>query len=157
MLEIYIIYICAVIAIAALILTIVLSVILLVSKKEKRRQMKKIKTAAVISALSFPLMAAATIYLQHITIIEPIYTEYEIPDLTGLSYAECKTAFTVLFDLTIWDMQYSSEYPEGEIISQLPEGGIIIKKPFGSNSNIEIRCVISKGSEPDSPEKRSDT
>ena len=139
------IYICAVIAIAALILTIVLSVILLVSKKEKRRQMKKIKTAAIVSALTFPLMAAATIYLIIHATIDPVL-DYEIPDLTGLSYAECKTAFTGLFDLTIWDMQYSSEYPEGEIISQLPESGIIIKKPFDSN-NIEIRCVISKGSE----------
>ena len=140
------IYICAVIAIAALILTIVLSVILLVSKKEKRRQMKKIKTAAIVSALSFPLMAAAAIYLIIHTPIDPVFIDCEIPDLTGLSYAECKTAFTGLFDLTIWDMQYSSEYPEGEIISQLPESSII-KIPFGSNSNIEIRCVVSKGSE----------
>ena len=126
------IYICAVIAIAALILTIVLSVILLVSKKEKRRQMKKIKTAALVSALSFPLMAAATIYLIIHTSIDPVI-DCVIPDLTGLSYVECKTAYTGLFDLTIWDMQYSSEYPEGEIISQIPEGGII-KKPFDSNN-----------------------
>ncbi|MCH5193678.1 MAG: PASTA domain-containing protein [Oscillospiraceae bacterium] len=145
------IYICAVIAIAALILTIVLSVILIVSKKEKRRQMKKIKTAAVVSALTFSLMAAATIYLSLNIIIEPIYVDYEIPDLTGLSYGECKTAYTGLFDLTIRDMQYSSEYPEGAIISQIPEGGII-KRPFGSNSNIEILCFVSKGKESDNTE-----
>ena len=136
-----------------------LSVILIVSGKEKRRQMKKIKSAALAAALTFPLMAAATIYLQHITLIHIYidYIDYEIPDLTGLPYGECKTAYTGLLDLYVRDMEYSSEYPEGAIISQRPESGAIYTRRADSNSNIEIQCVVSKGSEPDSPEEGGNT
>ena len=142
--EIYI-CVCAVIAIAALILTIVLSVILLVSKKEKRRQMKKIKTAGVISALIFPLMAAATIYSWSTFTSDPISWDYYIPDLTGLPYEECKIAYTSFIDISAADMVYSSEYPEGVIISQSLESGTYsMPQPYYVFS---MQCVVSKGSE----------
>ena len=150
-----IIYIFAVIAIIASVLTIVLSVILIVSKKANSRQMDKITFAAVVSALTAPLMAAAWMFLSIYSTTDLISWDYRIPDLTGLPYEECKIAFVSFIDLSVSDMEYSSEYPEGAIISQSLESGTY-QMPT-PHYVFSMQCVVSKGAEADSSEKGADT
>ena len=133
-------------ALAALVLTIVLAVILIVSKKEKRRQMKKIKIAVCISAVLIPVMITATIFSSQDVIIcvLPVMEDIELPDLTGMGYKECKTAYSNLFDLSVESMEYSSEYPEGAIISQRPKSGIYQNRA-DSDYKLTVQCVVSAG------------
>ena len=135
----------AVIAVVALVLTIKLSVVLISSGKENRQQMTKTKIKAVVSALCVPLMAAAAICSWDAFPSDPISWDYNIPDLTGLPYEECKIAYTSFIDISASDMVYSSEYPEGTIISQSLESGTYqMPQPYYVFS---MQCVVSKGSE----------
>ena len=136
----------AFLALASLVLTIVLAVILIVSKKEKRRQMKKTKIVVCISAVLIPVMITSTIISSRDVIIcvLPVMEDIELPDLTGMGYKECKTAYSHLFDLSVERMEYSSEYPEGMIISQRPESGIYQMRA-DSDQNLTVQCVVSAG------------
>ena len=129
----------ALLAFWALIATVVLAIILIV-KKEKRRQMKKTKIAAVVSALLVPIMSFISVGNWYVAtrcvIIEPVCW---MPDLVGLNYDECKSAYDGWFELII-EEEYSYEYPKGVIIWQDTAPNSIIYSP-----GKEVRCAVSKG------------
>lgn len=47
----------------------------------------------------------------------------QMPDIVGYSYQEVKTVYEESFSVTVGSQEYSSEYPEGAIISQKPAAG----------------------------------
>lgn len=65
----------------------------------------------------------------------------KMPKLVGYSYQEVKTYFANSFkDITVESQEYSSEYPEGAIISQTPAEGrdYLVGK-------VEVKVTVSKG------------
>lgn len=115
---------------------------LIIAKKEKRRQMKKVKIIAVISAIIVTVIAAKEIY----AFINPPpppppppYIE-KMPNITGLSYKECKEKYSEKFDLVVEEKQWSFDYPEDAIIEQTPSVGS--EYLVGRTT---VKCMISKG------------
>lgn len=99
---------------------------LIIAKKEKRKQMKKVKIAAVISALIAVVMGSKIIY-DYINRPPPppphppgYGTVEKMPNIIGLSYKECKEKYSDKFDLVVEEELYSFDYPEGVIIEQKP-------------------------------------
>lgn len=133
-----------VIAITALIVMLVCIIKLIAAKKEKRRQMKKAKIAAVISAIIVAVIASAAIYFYIILPppppppMPPIVGK--MPDLIGLSYAECKENYSDKFEIVVEEEQYSFEYPKGAIIEQDPFEGT--EYLIGRTT---VKCFISRG------------
>lgn len=64
----------------------------------------------------------------------------QMPDLVGYSYQEVKTYWADYFNVEVEDQTYSSEKPEGAIISQKPEAGrdYLVGKAT-------VKVVVSKG------------
>ncbi len=64
----------------------------------------------------------------------------KMPDIVGYSYQEVKTYYAEFFDVTVDSQEYSSDYPEGAIISQEPVEGrdYLIGKAT-------VKVVVSKG------------
>lgn len=133
-------YIFAAIAVIALAVTLVLIIRLIIAKKEKRAEMAKSKLAAVVFALLVPLSAYMAI--ASIPIIDDFYIPIieKMPDITGLTYAECKENYSGKFDLVVEEEQWSFDYPEGAIIEQIPHEGL--EYLVGSTT---VKCKISKG------------
>ncbi len=143
----YIVYIgifdilCVLIPVSAVITMLVCIIRLIIAKKEKRKEMKKVKIAAVISAIIVAIIASLAIYVFVILPPPPPPPVVEkMPDITGLSYKECKENYSDKFDLVVEEELYSSEYPEGAIIEQ---------KPFEDSEYLvgrtTVKCKISKG------------
>ncbi len=68
----------------------------------------------------------------------------ELPDVTGLSVAEARTALAAVdveLEVDELDSRYSSEVPEGAIVRQRPQAGASVKK--GS----VVRAALSRGPE----------
>lgn len=137
-------YIFAAIAVIALVVTLALIIRLIIAKKEKRAEMAKSKLAAVVSALLVPLstyMAIASIPLIGVDGGEGItYFLENMPDITGLTYAECKNRYADKFDLVVEQELWSFDYPEGAIIEQIPS--VDSEYLVGSTT---VKCKISKG------------
>ncbi len=146
----YIVYIgifdilCVLIPVSAVITMLVCIIRLIIAKKEKRKEMKKVKIAAVISAIIVAIIASLAIYVFVILPPPPPPPPppvvEKMPDITGLSYKECKENYSDKFDLVVEEELYSSEYPEGAIIEQ---------KPFEDSEYLvgrtTVKCKISKG------------
>lgn len=64
----------------------------------------------------------------------------EMPNIIGMEYLEAKTAYEGEFTLSVKSKEYSSDYKEGEIISQSIEEG---KQYIVGTS--EVKVVVSKG------------
>lgn len=64
----------------------------------------------------------------------------KMPDIVGYSYQEVKTYYAEFFDVTVDSQEYSSDYPEGAIISQEPVEGrdYLVGKAT-------VKVVVSKG------------
>lgn len=65
----------------------------------------------------------------------------KMPDIVGCSYQEVKTYYSKYFkEITVESQEYSSDYPEGAIISQSPAEGrdYLVGK-------VEVKVVVSKG------------
>lgn len=65
----------------------------------------------------------------------------KMPDLVGYSFQEVKTYYATSFkDIIVESQEYSSDYPEGAIISQTPSEGrdYLVGK-------VEVKVVVSKG------------
>lgn len=114
---------------------------LITAKKEKRRQMKKIKITTVISAIIVTIITAVTIYA---FIIPPPYPPpppiEKMPNILGLTYAECIEKYSDKFDLVVEEKLWSFDYPEGAIIEQYPQEGL--EYLVGRTT---VKCKISKG------------
>lgn len=119
---------------------------LITAKKEKRRQMKKVKITAVISAIIAAIITVITVY---VFIKIPPQPPPPPPgggeirrmlDLESLDYKECKEQYANLFAVEAESQEWSSEYPEGAIISQnpLPDMEYIVGRTT-------VKCKISKG------------
>ena len=135
----------AIIALILLIVTVVFSGILIFAKKEKRKEMKKIKIAAVISALIAAFMISEVIVYYSIDRGEGITPFLErLPSLIGRSYEECKEEYSDKFELIVQEELYSSEYPEGTIIEQTPIGG---SEYLAGDTT--VYCFVSRGKKPD--------
>ena len=131
----------AIIAIAALILTIVLVIGMTAAKKEKRKPAKRVRIAACISSVLVPVMTVlAFCFVPPDVLPPPPLSEFTIPDLTGLDYYECRAEYDGYLYLMGESMEWSSEYPEGTIISQYPSSVKVT-----SRGAPEVRCIISKG------------
>ncbi|MBD5146117.1 MAG: PASTA domain-containing protein [Ruminococcus sp.] len=127
----------ALLAFWSLIAAVVLAIILIV-KKKKRRQMKKTKIAAVVFALLVPVMSFISVnnwFTAIQTIVDPIW----VPDLVGLDYDECQSAYGEYFELIVQHEEYSYEYPKGTIMQQDPVPRSMV------SSLPEIRCIVSRG------------
>lgn len=114
---------------------------LITAKKEKRKQMKKIKITTVISAIIVTIITAVTIYA---FIIPPPYPPPppigKMPNIVGLTYAECKEKYSEKFDLVVEEKQWSFDYPEDAIIEQTPS--VDSEYLVGRTT---VKCKISKG------------
>lgn len=118
---------------------------LITAKKEKRRQMKRVKIAAVISAIIVAIITVITVYV-FIKIPPPPPPPpgggeiRRMLDLESLDYKECKEQYANLFAVEAESQEWSSEYPEGAIISQnpLPDMEYIVGRTT-------VKCVISAG------------
>lgn len=148
----YIVYIgifdilCVLIPVAAVITMLVCIIKLIIAKKEKRRQMKKVKITAVISAIIVTIIASKAIY-DYINRPPPppphppgFGSVEKMPNIIGLSYAECKEEYSDKFEIIVEEEQYSSEYPEGTIIDQKPAKGS--EYLVGRTT---VKCKRSKG------------
>ncbi|MGN1135636.1 MAG: Stk1 family PASTA domain-containing Ser/Thr kinase [Oscillospiraceae bacterium] len=65
----------------------------------------------------------------------------KMPNLVGCSFQEVKTYYATSFkEITVESQEYSSDYPEGAIISQTPSEGrdFLVGK-------VEVKVVVSKG------------
>lgn len=65
----------------------------------------------------------------------------KMPNIVGCSFQEVKTYYASSFkDITVESQEYSSDYPEGAIISQSPSEGrdFLVGK-------VEVKVVVSKG------------
>ncbi|MGN0607857.1 MAG: Stk1 family PASTA domain-containing Ser/Thr kinase [Oscillospiraceae bacterium] len=64
----------------------------------------------------------------------------QMPNIVGYSYQEVKTYYANLFEVNVESQEYSSEYPEGAIISQNPAEGrdYLIGKAV-------VKVTVSKG------------
>lgn len=114
---------------------------LIIAKKEKRRQMKKVKITAVISAIIAMVIIALTIYFFIIPPPHPPTPPVEtMPNIVGLTYAECKEKYSDKFDLVVEEEQWSFDYPEGIIIEQTPS--VDSEYLVGITT---VKCKISKG------------
>lgn len=114
---------------------------LIIAKKEKRRQMKKVKITAVISAIIAMVIIALTIYFFIIPPPPPPPPPVEtMPNIVGLTYAECKEKYSDKFDLVVEEEQWSFDYPEGIIIEQTPS--VDSEYLVGITT---VKCKISKG------------
>lgn len=114
---------------------------LIIAKKEKRRQMKKVKITAVISAIIAMVIIALTIYFFIIPPPHPPPPPVEtMPNIVGLTYAECKEKYSDKFDLVVEEEQWSFDSPEGIIIDQYPQEGLEYLV-----GNTTVKCKISKG------------
>lgn len=114
---------------------------LIIAKKEKRRQMKKVKITAVISAIVAVVIIALTIYFFIIPPPPPPPPPVEtMPNIVGLTYAECKERYSDKFDLVVEEEQWSSDYPEGIIIEQCPQEELEYLVGYTT-----VKCKISKG------------
>ncbi|MCM1022681.1 MAG: PASTA domain-containing protein [Prevotella sp.] len=101
--------------------------------------MKKTKIAAIVSAVLTPFMLCLAIALRH-TICPPPEQIPVMPDLTGLAYEECKTAYAKYFDLVAAEEIYSAEYPEGTIINHTP---MAWQEYLPGRTT--VKCFLSKG------------
>lgn len=114
---------------------------LIIAKKEKRRQMKKVKITAVISAIIAMVIIALTIYFFIIPPPPPPPPPVEtMPNIVGLTYAECKENYSDKFDLVVEEEQWSFDYPEGAIFEQTPAKGSEYLVGYTT-----VKCKISKG------------
>lgn len=114
---------------------------LIIAKKEKRRQMKKVKITAVISAIIAMVIIALTIYFFIIPPPPPPPPPVKtMPNIVGLTYAECKEKYSDKFDLVVEEEQWSFDYPEGIIIEQTPS--VDSEYLVGITT---VKCKISKG------------
>lgn len=114
---------------------------LIIAKKEKRRQMKKVKITAVISAIIAMVIIALTIYFFIIPPPPPPPPPVEtMPNIVGLTYAECKEKYSDKFDLVVEEEQWSFDYPEGIIIEQTPS--VDSEYLVGITT---VKCKISRG------------
>lgn len=114
---------------------------LIIAKKEKRRQMKKVKITAVISAIVAMVIIALTIYFFIIPPPPPPPPPVEtMPNIVGLTYAECKEKYSDKFDLVVEEEQWSFDYPEGIIIEQTPS--VDSEYLVGITT---VKCKISRG------------
>lgn len=129
------------IAPVSFIVMLVCIVKLIIAKKEKRRQMKRVKITAVISAIIVAIIAAVTIYY-FIIFPPPPPTPFvkTMPNIVGLTYAECKEKYSDKFDLVVEEEQWSFDYPEGIIIEQTPS--VDSEYLVGITT---VKCKISKG------------
>ncbi|MCD7731162.1 MAG: Stk1 family PASTA domain-containing Ser/Thr kinase [Oscillospiraceae bacterium] len=64
----------------------------------------------------------------------------QMPNIVGCSYQQVETYYASSFDVTVESQEYSSEYPEGAIISQNPEEGrdYLVGKAV-------VKVTVSKG------------
>lgn len=114
---------------------------LIIAKKEKRRQMKKVKITAVISAIVAMVIIALTIYFFIIPPPPPPPPPVKtMPNIVGLTYAECKEKYSDKFDLVVEEEQWSFDYPEGIIIEQTPS--VDSEYLVGITT---VKCKISRG------------
>ena len=89
-----------------------------------RKQQKKFKAFLVSSAACAVLLAADIIAFDCIPYpIDPLIQVEKMPDLVGQSFSECKKNYSDSFKLTVESQEYSSEYPDGAIISHSPSAG----------------------------------
>lgn len=129
------------IAPVSFIVMLVCIVKLIIAKKEKRRQMKRVKITAVISAIIAMVIIALTIYFFIIPPPHPPPPPVEtMPNIVGLTYAECKEKYSDKFDLVVEEEQWSFDYPEGIIIEQTPS--VDSEYLVGITT---VKCKISKG------------
>ena len=126
-------------ALIALVSALTFGFVLLTSKKEKRKQMKKIKIAALISAVLVPIMTCSAVYIYSLD-TDVCIDLIVVPDLDGMDYELCSESYADFFKLTAESYEYSSEYPKGTIIKQNPTAG-----QRQSGYGYEIKCVVSKG------------
>lgn len=107
-----------------------------------RKQQKKFKAFLVSSAACAVLLAADIIAFDRIPYpIDPPPLQIEkMPDLVGQNFSECKKNYSDSFKLTVESQEYSSEYPDGAIISHSPSAG----KDF-LLGEAEVKCVLSMG------------
>ena len=77
--------------------------------------------------------------------VTPVHTEYQVPNVIGLTLDEAKTKPEVegIFDIVDAYYQYSREYPAGVIIDQTPKEGHTKKANNGGLIVIEV--TISRG------------
>lgn len=113
---------------------------LIIAKKENRGQMKKVKITAVISAIIVAIITAVTIYFIVPPPHPPPPSIEKMPDILGLTYAECKGKYSDKFDLVVEEELWSCDYPEDAIIEQYPQEGL--EYVVGRTT---VKCKISKG------------
>lgn len=117
------------------------------TKKPKTDKEKKEDKVAVIAALGASFVFVAVISILVISMMFPsilpwnrVKTELETPNLVGYSYDKAVADFPE-FNIRKDGEEYSTEHPEGTILSQTPDEKTKIKSPF------TIKVVISRGSE----------
>ncbi len=112
---------------------------LICKRKDSSFRRKKTVVIAVISAV-----LALIFLICGFCIIPPPLpppkTEAMV-DLTGYDYNECEVMYSDYFDMQIERAQYSSEYPNGTIISHTPREGF----PIVAGDTV-VYCTVSLGS-----------
>lgn len=106
------------------------------------RKQKKFKVFLISSAACAVLLAADIIAFDRLPYpIDPPPLQVEkMPDLVGQNFSECRKNYSDSFKLTVESQEYSSEYPDGAIISHSPSAG----KDF-LLGEAEVKCVLSMG------------
>lgn len=110
---------------------------------EEEKPSKSSYFVVVLTAIAagIVIIVVAFIAILLINTIKPDPVDIgQMPSLEGLSYQQVKTAYASWFSVEVEEEEYSSEYPEGAIISSTPSGGsdFIV-------GNTTVKLIVSKG------------
>jgi serine/threonine-protein kinase len=110
---------------------------------EEEKVSKSSYFVVILTAIAAGILIIVVAFIA-ITIIKTLTVEKteigQMPNIVGYSYQEVKTYYASSFDITVESQEYSSDYPEGAIISQSPAEGrdYLIGKA-------EVKVTVSKG------------
>ena len=116
------------------------------NKAKKRVKINKVKVAAIILALVCAIPVSHLI----LTVIQGISTEKEVtvPDLKGMTVEQATTELDKYkLKLEVGDQVSSSEYDEGEIVSQDPNPEMTVKEGYPITVSIS-KGVVKEGTVP---------
>ena len=97
----------------------------------------------IVIIVSFAIIIGITLYIFFKPAKLPDYEIGVMPNIVGYSYAEVRNYYSQQFDLEVTGEDYSDEFPDGAILSQIPAEGLEYLV-----GNTTVKVTVSKGAKP---------
>ena len=97
----------------------------------------------IVIIVSFAIIIGITLYIFLKPAKLPDYEIGVMPNIVGYSYAEVRNYYSQQFNLEVTGEDYSDEFPDGAILSQIPAEGLEYLV-----GNTTVKVTVSKGAKP---------